>query len=317
MPLPPLRNTIEALQQDLFPAAAGAAFILCLFLFLGRWASALGSALAVVFAFVWANFSFENLIDNETKELIWTNTYRLFPWNVKPSPGLDWLPRAALVLIVVGLLSRWVGLLGSRYLPERRWWVANLLVWLPRITAVVLVSGWVVSDQSAKEYPNLRYTILLAMLSIWVILDGLARARVGGEPAAYLAMIFFAAGAVLLHGHSAKYMEIAVVIGSAMFGIAVVATLMKADVSGAVPAGVAFLPGLVLGGRPTLDTQVPDVSFLLVSLAPLVLAPFLVPALARMNSRQVRAIRTVLVLAPLVAAIVLAAQHDQIAIPEE
>jgi hypothetical protein len=179
------------------------------------------------------------------------------------------------------------------------------------------VSGWVVSDQSAKEYPNLRYTILLAMLSIWIALDGLARARVGGEPAAYLAMIFFAAGAVLLHGHSAKYMEIAVVIGSAMFGIAVVATLMKADVSGAVPAGVAFLPGLVLGGKPTLDTQVPDVSFLLVSLAPLVLAPFLVPALARMNSRQVRAIRTVLVLAPLVAAIVLAAQHDQIAIPEE
>jgi hypothetical protein len=271
----------------------------------------------MVFAFVWANFSFENATEKETSQLIWLNTNRLFPWEVKSSPGLDWLPRAALVLIVVGLLSRWLGLLSSRYLPERRWWIANLLVWLPRIIAVVLVSGWVVSDQSAKAYPNLRYTILLAMLSIWVVLDGVARARVGGEVAAYLAMIFFAAGVVLLHGHSAKYMEIAVVIGSAMFGIAVVATLLKADVSGAIPAGVAFLPGLVLGGKPSLETEVPDVSFLLVSLAPLALGPFLIPALSRKNGWLVRAIRFVLVLAPLVAAVVIAAQHDQIAIPEE
>ena len=112
-------------------------------------------------------------------------------------------------------------------------------------------------------------------------------------------------------------MEIAVVIGSAMFGIAVVASLMKADASGAVPAAVAFLPGLVLGSRPTLETEVPYVSFLLVSIAPLILAPFLIPALARKNGWLVRVLRAALVLVPLVVAIVVAAQFDQLAIPED
>jgi hypothetical protein len=317
MPLPPLRNAIEALQQDLFPAAAGAALVMCLFLFLGRWATALGSAVAVGFAFVWANFSFENSVDNETKELVWANTYRLFPWKVDSTSGLNWLPRAALGLIVVGLVSRWLGLLSSQLLPERRWWVANLMVWLPRIIAVALVSGWLVSERSAKESPYLRYTILLAMLSIWLTLDGLARAGSGGDVAAYLAMNFFTAGALLLYGHSARFMEIAVVIGSAMFGIAVVAHLMKTDISGSIPAGIAFLPGLVLGGRPSLETEVPYASFLLVSLAPLILAPFLIPILSRRNGWQVQVIRALLILIPLVIAIVVAAQFDQLAIPED
>jgi hypothetical protein len=315
--MPPLRNAIEALQQDVLPAAAGATLVVCLFLMLGKRAAAIGSAAAMVFAFIWANFSFENSIDSETGELVWANTHHLLPWKVEPSPRVEWVPFAAFVLIVVGLLSRWLGLLASRQLPERRWWVANLLVWIPRIIAVVVVSTWLVSERVMSESPWLRPTILLAMLLIWLTLDALARVREGGEIAAYLAMIFFAASGVLLYGHSAKFMEVAVVIGSAMFGIALVASLMKCDVSGAIPAGVAFLPGLVLGGRPSLTTEVPYESFLLVSFAPIVLAPFLIPFLSRKNGWQVRAIRATLVLAPLAAAIIIAAQHEQLPFDQE
>ncbi len=336
MPLPPLKNTIEALLQDVLPAAGGATLIMCLFLLLGRRAAAIGSATAIVFAFVWANFSLDNSISSETGNLVWANTYRLLPWKVDPSSTSVWhsIPRAALILVIVGLLSRWCGLLAFWYLHERRlpgatlaergspsfrlWWGANLLVWLPRISAVFVVSGWLVSEKDANESPWPRFTLVATMLLIWFILDVLARVREGGEIAAYLAMSLYAAGVVLLFSHSARFMEIAVSVGSAMFEIAIAARVSKAYVSGAIPAGVAFLPGLILASRPSLPTtEVPAISYWLVALAPLALAPFLIPFLSRKNGWYFRLIRAVLVLVPLVIAVVLAAQHEQLPFDEE
>ena len=43
-PLPPLKDTLEALQQCVLPGAGGAALVLAAFLCLGRWAGATGSA---------------------------------------------------------------------------------------------------------------------------------------------------------------------------------------------------------------------------------------------------------------------------------
>src|SRR5438445_805848 len=83
-----------------------------------------------------------------------------------------------------------------------------------------------------------------------------ARAGRGAEVAAYLSLFLMAGGMLLLYAHTALFMEIAVLLGSAMFGIAVAAGVGKADTSGAIPAGVVFLPGLVLAGRPSLaDNQ--------------------------------------------------------------
>ena len=206
MPLPPLRLTIDALLQDVLPAAGGGAFIVCLFLAFGRRTAALGSAIAIVFAFIWANFVLEKeSIDQETGKVLWLTTHRLIHWKGEPdSPGWHRIPIAAVLLTIVGLVSRWIGLLVSRYLPERRWWWANLLVWVPRITAVVVASGWMLTEKDAEAFPQLRITILLAMLLIWIVLDGVARSRESGEVAAYLAMIFYAAGVVLLFGQSSR-----------------------------------------------------------------------------------------------------------------
>src|SRR5262245_42930006 len=114
MPLPPIKLVLSGLSNDVLPAAAGGAFILCLFLLLGRWAGALGSAVAVVVAILWANFT---LINAQFEEPTWTNTFRLLPW--KPGEdvaGWNWLPRAAFVLVVVGLISRWLGMIAARLL---------------------------------------------------------------------------------------------------------------------------------------------------------------------------------------------------------
>ena len=120
-------------------------------------------------------------------------------------------------------------------------------------------------------------------------------------------------------------MELAVVIGSALFGIAVASGVVqvrevgaKICASGAVPAAVAFLPGLLLGTRPShAETKVPAISFWLVALAPLILAPFLIPRVSRQNRWLLLALRAALVMLPLLVAVLLAGQHEKLPYEEE
>jgi hypothetical protein len=321
--MPPTKYILETLQADVLPAAGGAALVLCLFLLLGRWSGALGSAAAIVVAFLAANFTLADLKGDDKPT--WENTGRLISWKpAESAPGWQALPRAALLMVVVGLLSRWIGLLANRYLPERYWWGANLFVWAPRLAVVIAVSGWLAAGPAASkpEWEWLRLQLILSIFAVWIALDGLARddsgTWTGAEIAAYLSVIFLTAGAILLYTHNAKFMDLAVILGCGMFGIAVVATLGGCDTSGAVPACAAFLPGLIFGTRPSMVAHVvPSLALWLVALAPLVLLPFTVPALARGNGWMLRIARVLLILAPLITAIVLASQHEKLAFDEE
>ncbi|MBX9585034.1 MAG: hypothetical protein K2X87_32415, partial [Gemmataceae bacterium] len=171
---------------------------------------------------------------------------------------------------------------------------------------------------SPSPDPNLYLSwSLWLLLASWAVWDGVARAGVGGQVAAYQAAVCYAAGAVLLYHHWASAMEAAVATGSALAGVAAVAWAARSDASGAAPAGAAVVPGLLLAGRLSQDSNVPVTSFWLVALAPLALAPFLVPRLNRQNGWLARAGRAVLVLIPLTLAVVLAARHEQLAFEEE
>jgi hypothetical protein len=323
---PPLKDTLDALQQDVLPGAGGAALVLVVFLLFGRGAAALGSAAAVVVAFVWGNFAFTP--KDEDPVPTWNNTWRLLHW--KPAAddaGTEWLPRAALVLLIVGLISRWLGLASRRVQSDRAWWGANVLVWGPRATAVVVVSAWLVLGKAAEaeEWAGLRWELAAAMLLVWVFADGFARGGFSAEVSAYLGACLFAGSVIVLYAHSSKPTEIATLVGSALFGIAAVTALAKpgppdakVHATGAIPSAVAFLPGLLLGGRPSLaEHKVPDICFWLVALAPLALAPFLIPRIARQNRWLLLGLRLLLVLAPLVAAVVLAGQHEKFAYEQE
>jgi len=309
------------------PGAGVAALITALFLCTGRWAAALGSAVAVAGAFMCGNFTLANL-KADSPVPTWENTSSLLLWKPdETAPGYQWLPRAALVLVVVGLLSRWLGLAAGRLLPERRWWIANLVVWLPRFAAVATVSAWLVLGHAAAEprWANLRWELAALMTLTWLVLDGLARDGLSGEVSAYLTALLYAAAVVLLYSHNAKFMELAVLIGSAMFGTAVAvcavptgAGAAKIAASGALPAAVAFLPGLILGTRPSHDeNKVPALCFWLVAVTPLILAPFLVPRINRQNHWLLIGLRALLVLTPLAIAVLHAGQYEKFPFEEE
>lgn len=309
-PLPPAKDVLDALHHTVLPAAAGAALVVCVFLSLGRWAAAVGAAVAVVVGFGCANYTFD--------ALSWENTGRVIPWASEPdSPAWHALPRAALILLVVGLVSRWLGLFVTRYLDERRRWGAMLLIWAVRAGIVAVVAPGLVPAAWAAEVVWLKPALVAAMLAVWVALDGVARSEAGSEVAAYLAAAFFAAGAVLLYHHTARFMDLAVMCGCAAAGVGIASFPTRADASGAVPLGVVGLPGLMLNGRYLVESQVPVTSFWLVALAPLGLLPFLIPAVGRLPRWVNIPLRAVLVLAPLVAAVVLAAQHEKLAFEEE
>lgn len=321
-PPPPLKDVLEALQQCVLPGAGAAALVMCAFLVVGRrWLAALGSAVAVVVAFACGNFTLANL-KTEDPLPTWENTGRLLPWVPgAAAPGYQWLPRAALALVGVGLLTRWLGLALGRVVPARLWWLANVVVWWPRAWALYLVTAWLVQGTAAADpkWEHLRWELAAAMLLVWVVADGVARGGVSGEVSVYLAAALLAGAIVLLYSHNAKFMELAVVVGSALFGISVAMLALpnredgaRALASGAIPAAVAFLPGLLLGTRPShADNKVPVEAFWLVALAPAVLAPFMIPWLSRQNRWLLFVLRALLVLAPLAAAVVLAGQHEK------
>jgi hypothetical protein len=105
--------------------------------------------------------------------------------------------------------------------------------------------------------------------------------------------------------------------------VAVIGGATRADVSGAIPAAVAFLPGFLAGGwyqtsDPDLGiSKVPREAFILAACAPLALLPFLVPALGRRNDWLTRIARLVLIIVPLVIAMALADAHEKLAFEAE
>ncbi|QDU21497.1 hypothetical protein ETAA1_34640 [Urbifossiella limnaea] len=284
--------------------------VVCVFLCFGRRAAALGSAAAVVVGFGWANFTFEAVSGD--------NTGRVIPWVAEPdAPAWHALPWAGVVLLAAGLVSRGIGFLVARLLDERRRWIASLLVWVVRAGVVAVVAPGLVPLAWAAEVAWLKPALAAAMLALWLVLDRAARDKASSEVTAYLAAAFLAAGAVLLYHHTARFMDLAVMCGCAAAGVAVASFPTRADASAAVPLGVVGLPGLMLNGRYLVESQVPVTSFCLVALAPLGLIPFLIPVVARLPRWVVILLRAVFVLAPLVAAVVLAAQHEKLAFEEE
>ncbi len=312
-PLPPTDDVVAALRVTVIPAASVAAFVFALFLALGRRASALGSALAVLAGMAYANWIELRL-----------------PWNPDAAKPVriawEWLPRSALLLVSVGLATRGLGrawhhavetwwnrrLAGSKS-PDGRIDGSTAIVWLPRLTATIVVAAWLVPDRLREPEPWLLPAFAVTAFVGWIILDALARGGRSISVSFALAAVFFAASIVILYSHSARFMDASVMAGAAFLGLGIVGFIARpADCSGAIPAAVVLLPGLILSTKAGTESQVPLASVLFIALAPLALALWLIPAVAQRNGALAHSIRMILVLIPLVIAVLLAGRVESL-----
>jgi hypothetical protein len=276
----------------------------------------LGSAVAIIAAFTWANFQ---SVLNDHGAVQWEDTSRLIPWQ-PGAPTWHHLPRVAVVLAGIGLLSRWLGMLVGLALPDRRWWVKNLLVWLPRWVAILVVGPWVTPAELSDKYAWLKPALAAAMLFTWVAVDGLSRFISGAQASFALSAVYFAAGVVFLYSHSNKFFELALVFSLALAAVGLVSHVGRTDASGAIAATAGLLAPLTLNVRLQTDipeNHVPAACYWLVGLAPLVLLPFLLPQAARMNRWVLVMGRFFLLSIPLVAAVSLAMANEKLPIGDE
>lgn len=175
-----------------------------------------------------------------------------------PRAGYKWLPWAALLVTLHGLLAR---------SPGVPWYVGPAL----RANASALAAWMFVPDIWVEEHPNLRPLVALAGVAEWEILDRLSRREPGGGLAVGLAVLFAAAGVIAAY-HFATVSLWAVMLSCCWVGVAAVCWYAKADPGGALGGGAVLLHGLLLGdAENNFDSGVPKVVYLVLGLAPLAL----------------------------------------------
>lgn len=175
-------------------------------------------------------------------------------------PARYWLPWAVLFAASVGLLAR---------VPK----VPTVVGHLMRALACIFVARLLVQPSLRAELPWLWFAFVAIVLAEWELLDAF------GKDLLWLpwgmGLVFLAAGAVLLHAHTAMLADLATFVAGSCFGVALAVRWAGTDVRGVVPVAAVALPGLMLDGQRSTYSDVPATAFMLVALAPLALAPLL------------------------------------------
>ena len=282
---PPLDEVLAALQQVMLPAAGASAFLFAAVVTLGRWAVLPGAAVAVAVGMVAGNWATGPL-----------------PVEAGSSP-YEHLPRYTLTLLAAGVLSQLVPTVAERLERMKSYRVALVVtLWVARAVAVALLAADVIPGDSGTPLA----LFVAVTVSIWFALDQLDSAE--GVTLAGLTSLL--AGGVCLYAHVARFLDVATFTGSALLGVAVVAAAARVDARGAIPAFVGMIPGLMLSCHAYSASDVPAASYALIALAPLVLLPWAIPALARRSGPWPRLARLGCVLLPLFVALVLAGQVE-------
>jgi hypothetical protein len=278
MNLPPIAEVADKLRDAVAPSFTASALLLAPFLVVrgGRLAP-LGAALATAGGLAAGNY-FCGAV----------------PWRPERF-GREWVLAAAGIALLAGLIAR---------VPR----VPVLLGWLLRAAGAAAAAWLLVSPSARAAYPWITYAFGAAVLALWAVLERLAADSPG--PAAPLAAAITAAtaAAVLMQATFASMTDVATFTFGTLLSVALAAWLRPADVGGAMPAMAVLLPAVLLAGRFDAGSEVPDICFLCVGLAPLALAPLLIPPFKRWPPLRRAILGSILLLAPLGVAVVRAMQ---------
>ena len=119
-----------------------------------------------------------------------------------------------------------------------------------------------------------------------------------------------AAAIVLIHAHSARFCDLAVLQTATLAGLGFIAALRRLDVAALFAGPAVFFPALMLGGAGNTFSEVPVMSFILVALAPCALWTLRLPPMRRRSGRALAIAAIIVVLIPCAMAVALAMRAE-------
>jgi hypothetical protein len=328
--LPPWDQTWNALRLMLAPAFGASLVLMLVVRLLGRERlTPLAAALAVAGGVLAANHFRESLpyqFDNN-RPLTVDDLGTVLGWSLegKPKPpsqedGTEQAPTSAPEPRMPDAWYWVLGLAGLAMLVEllaRLPFVPSSAAWVARTLVAVLAGRLMTPGDLRAEHPWLPWLLTGAIFFEWALLVSLARRWKDGTVPAVVAL-WCAAAVLLMHVNFLHGMDGVLYFFAAMLGPALVAWKWPGDTGPAVVSAVVAVPGLLVFtyyDNSAADIQVPPVSFLLMGLAPLALMPMLMPFLIRQQRWKHWLPSIILLLIPVIAAVVLAADVGPLDFP--
>src|SRR5262245_8945668 len=182
--------------------------------------------------------------------------------------------------------------------------------WATRTALALFAARLLTPAHTRLASPWASWALGLAMILEWAVLVKLAERWKDGVVALGLACCFGAAAMVLLQAATARLSEMALFCFAALLGPALVSWKWSGDTGSVMGAVAVLLPGLMLVGQQETFVPIPWYSFALAGLAPIALAPLLLPFWSRRLDQQPGWKRCLLALGllaiPATAAVILA-----------
>jgi hypothetical protein len=121
-----------------------------------------------------------------------------------------------------------------------------------------------------------------------------------------------AAAAVLIHAHSARFCDLAVLMSATLAGIGLIAAIRNLELAPIFAGPAVFFPALMLNGAESTYSDVPVASFILVALAPCALWGASLPPMRSQSGRALAVTATIAILIPCAFAIALAMRAESL-----
>jgi hypothetical protein len=226
----------------------------------------------------------------------------LMPW-WSLETGYPSLFPATFAAIAAGLATLWLAESGRRT-------AAMPVTWL----TLIGVSWWLTPPiQSPMTRVGLLIGLAVASVGNWELLRRIWSPNLGRLAAPALGTIWGgAAASVLIHAHSARFCDLAVLMAASLIGVGIVTSYRNLELNCVWPAPSLFYPGLMVSAPLYTFSEVPTASFVLVGLAPCALTTLWIPGIRNRSQWSPRAAAVAALTIPCVIAVWLAMNAESI-----